>query len=131
MMDYGYYRDIFGGKIVAEAEFDALWQAARDLLETVCGRELDLKDPRLARAVAYQTEMLACQGGRDALGGRGVSSGITETIGDYSVGYRVGNGEMNRVQTLGGVPISGMALAILRRIGLMYRGLDGRRKSDE
>ena len=123
-MDFAYYRDIFGGKAVQEEEFDSLFGAAVDLLEAVCGKRLDLNDPCLMRAAAYQTEMLACQGGRDALGGRGVSSGITETIGDYSVGYRVGNGEMNRVKSVGGVPVSGMALAILRRMGLMYRGLE-------
>ena len=128
MMDYSYYRDIFGGKQIAEEEFHGLWQASLDLLEVLCGRALDLRDDAILRAVAYQAEMLACQGGRDALGGRGVSSGITETIGDYSVGYRVGNGEMNRVQTLGGVPVSGMALAILRRKGLTYRGIGERRR---
>jgi len=122
---YSFYCDVIGGKPVRQEEYEPLCLAARDLLSSLCSRPLP-EDEEIDRAVAYQIEMLACQGGRDALGGRGVSSGITETIGDYSIGYRVGNGEMNRVRTVGGVPVSGLALSILRRRGLMSRAV-GRR----
>ncbi len=112
-----------GCKVCEEEEYAGLVLAARDVLSCLSAQALVEGDEEIDRAVAYQVEMLVCQGGRDALGGRGVSSGITETLGDYSVGYRVGNGEMNRVKTVGGVPISGLALAILRRRGLLSRAV--------
>lgn len=124
---YTFYRDVIGGKPVSEEEYPGLLSAAVDLLASLCSAPLPEEDEEINRAIAYQIEMYACQGGRDALGGRGVSSGITETLGDYSVGYRVGNGEMNRVKTVGGVPVSGLALAILRRRGLTCRAVGERR----
>lgn len=127
MPDYRCYREEFGGKPVDEAEYEALCRASVDLLSAVCTEPLPMDDGDVMRAICYQIEMLVCQGGRDALGGRGVSSGITETLGDYSVGYRVGNGEMNRVMTIGGAPVSEIAIAILRRKGLTCRCLCGRR----
>jgi hypothetical protein len=121
--DYSFYKETFGGKPIPEREYPAMVRVAFDLLQAICTSPLPEGDEEIDRAIAYQVEMLVCQGGRDALGGRGVSSGITETLGDYSVGYRVGNGEMNRVRTLGGIPVSGMALAILRRRGLTCRAV--------
>ncbi len=127
--DYDFYRQIFGGKALDESDYPGLAVASYDLLSTVCTSPLPENDEEIERAIVYQVEMLVCQGGRDALGGRGVSSGITETLGDYSIGYRVGNGEMNRVKTVGGVPLSGVALAILRKRGLTGRAMLGRRGS--
>ena len=126
---YSYYQNVFGGKIVEAAEYFSLVTAAHDILSSICTRPLPEGDAQVDRAIVYQVEMLVCQGGRDALGGRGTSSGITEVLGDYSIGYRVGNGEMNRVKTVGGVPISGVSLAILRKKGLMSRVVGERRGS--
>ncbi len=121
-MNYETYIQM-GCRALTEAEFDALYPAAKDVLSHVATKPLPAGDAQVERAVLYQVEMLAIQGGREALGGRGYSSGITETLGDYSVGYRVGNGEMNRVVSFRGIPISGLALAILRRAGLTSRAV--------
>ena len=124
---YAFYRYTFGGKALKEEEYFGLAQASYDILRSLCTRDFPENDQEINRAIVYQVEMLVCQGGRDALGGRGVSSGITEELGDYTIGYRVGNGEMNRVKTVGGVPISGVSLAILTKKGLMCRAAGERR----
>lgn len=124
---YAYYRYTFGGKALTEEEYYGLAHASYDILSSICTKPLPQGDEEIDRAIVYQVEMLVCQGGRDALGGRGVSSGITEQLGDYTIGYRVGNGEMNRVKTVGGVPLSGVAIAILQNKGLMSRCVGERR----
>ena len=61
----------------------------------------------------------------DALAGLAtVTSGIDEKLGDYSIGTPYVANE-KRCYSIGGIPVSGLTIAILRREGLMSRCVYG------
>lgn len=122
---YEYYKTGFFGNIVPEDQFDYLSSAATDIIfamitknEPYSQNELDV----ISKAVAYQTELLYLQGGAEAIAGLAIStSGLTEKAGDCSVGMNYSSLESNKTATLYGIPVSGIAISILKRAGLTNR----------
>lgn len=124
-IDQDYYEQTFGGKpIVNPFEFKRLADIASEVVYDICRvkpNETDLVKDEFKRAVAYEVEFLCEQGGVDAILGFSNASmaGGNESLGDYSVS---GGSSAEAVITApGGIPISPMALMMLRRIGLMSR----------
>ena len=120
-ISYEYYISGFGGCLIPEAEFDPLASAATDIIGVLVTSPITAVTEEIRRAAAYEAETLFSQGGTDALSGlAAVTSGIDEKLGDYSVGTPYVSNE-KRCYSIGGVPVSGMTLAILRRAGYMSR----------
>lgn len=118
---YDYYISSFRGSTVPEEEFDAMVQAASDIVDLLVSSPIKNINENIRRAVAYEADTLYVQGGADALSGfASVTSGIDEKLGDYSIGTPYVSNE-KRIYSIGGVPVSGMTLAILRKEGLMSR----------
>lgn len=121
----GFYENIFGGTDIPDGEFNRLADIASEIIYDVClikpSEEL-LEDETFQKAVCYQTEMLYMQGGIDAIVGFSESSQSSgsESLGDYSVGG-VNSSSQAKIDTIGGIPVSKLAIGILRRLGLMSR----------
>lgn len=123
-IDATFYADTFNGREIPSEDFDRLAEAASEAVYAVCRIKPDddmVVQIDFKKAVCYQTEMLYEQGGIDAITGLSVASaaGGSEALGDYSAS----SGSAQRaVATLeGGVPVSPVALQILKRLGLMSR----------
>ena len=124
-LSYETYVSGFGGSAVPEEEFDYLASAASAIVDLLVSRPRAAVTDSVRLAVAYQVEVLYAQGGIDALGGLAtVTSGIDERLGDYSIGTPYVANE-RRCYSIGGIPVSGMTVAILRREGLMGRCVYG------
>ena len=125
VIDYSYYKSAFGGSIVPENEFSYLEGVAFDLLCAIACKAPDAPlSENIKRAVAYQTELLYLQGGAAAIAGLAVStSGLTQKIGDRSVGSSFNALSSNKQRTFCGIPISGIAVSLLRTEGLMKKSL--------
>ncbi len=118
---YEYYISSFGGSTIPEDEFDYLASAASNVVDILCTRPISVITDKIRLAVAYEAEALYAQGGADALGGlASITSGIDERLGDYSIGTPYVSNE-KRCYSIGGVPVSGLTLAILKNEGLMPR----------
>ena len=119
---YCYYRMNIRGSEMDPKDFDSLSVAAEDLLAAAIGKELP-ECEETKRAVCYQTEMLYLQDGRRAVAARSATNGISQTLGDYAVGTRGTYKTFERIPTVGGVPVSALALYWLRRAGLTCRAV--------
>ncbi len=120
-LTYEAYVAAFGGSAVPEEEFDYLSNAASAIVDLLVSRPLTEITDAIRLAVAYQIETLHAQGGIDALSGLAtVTSGIDEKLGDYSIGTPYVANE-RRCYSIGGIPVSGITVSILRREGLMSR----------
>jgi hypothetical protein len=120
-LSYEIYVSGFGGTAVPEEEFDYLANAASAIVDLLVSRPLTAITDRIRLAVAYEVELLYAQGGIDALAGLAtVTSGINEKLGDYSIGTPYVANE-KRCYSIGGIPVSGLTVAILRQEGLMAR----------
>ena len=120
-INYEYYVSGFGGSLIPESEFDALASAATDIIDILVSQPISAVTDSIRRAAAYEAETLFSQGGSDALSGlAAVTSGIDEKLGDYSIGTPYVSNE-KRCYSIGGIPVSGMTLAILRKCGYMSR----------
>ena len=118
---YEYYISRFGGSVVPENEFDYLSEAASAIIDVLVTNPISNVTDRIRLAAAYEVEALFAQGGVDALGGlAAITSGIDEKLGDYSIGTPYVSNE-KRCYSIGGVPVSGLTLAILKKEGLMTR----------
>jgi hypothetical protein len=118
---YDYYVSRFLGTTVPEEEFDYLATAASTVVDALVTRPIEDITDVIRRAVAYETETLYIQGGADAIAGfASITSGIDERIGDYTVGTPYVSNE-KRIYSVGGVPVSGLTLALLKGAGLMCR----------
>lgn len=122
-IDKEYYDDIFCGTPVDDSEFNRLADIASDVIYGVCNVkpvQADTESDDFKKAVAYEVEMLYKQGGIDAVAGFAeASSNGSESLGDYSCsGVTVVQGS---VKTFEGIPVSSMAIMLLRKIGLMCR----------
>lgn len=124
-LTYEHYVTEFGGRIVPEEEFDALSEATTTIIDLLVHTPITEVSSTIRRAAFYQIELLFAQGGNDALSGLAtVTSGIDEKLGDYSIGTPyVANDK--RCYSIGGVPVSGLTLMILRKEGLMCRCVYG------
>ena len=120
----------FKGQEIPDPEFDRLAEAASEAIYATCIIKPDdtmIANDDFKKAVCYETELLYEQGGLDAIMGLSVSAvaGSSESLGDYSVSS--GNAGKGVATLFGGVPVSPLSLAILRRLGLMSRWVYARR----
>jgi hypothetical protein len=123
-IDKAFYDNVFHGKSIPNDDFDRIADAASDVVYELCyikpdeamQQELDFK-----RAVAYQTEFISEQGGLDAILGFSAAavSGGGERLGDYSV--NAGGTLQESAIACNGIPVSGMALMLLKKLGLRVR----------
>lgn len=123
-IDTEYYSNIFNGSAIPPEEFERLAQMASDFIDSVV--YLPIKDvtDNVKRATAYQMEMLYSQGGVDAVTGNASASAGTERLGDYSISGGTSSGNPQNGSTtlmVNGIPISALAVSLLRREGLMRR----------
>lgn len=118
---YEYYIAGFGGKTVPEEDFDSLALAAADIIDALVSTPIVTVTENVRRAAAYEVETLYAQGGMDAVAGLGaVTSGIDEKLGDYDINTPYVANE-KRCYSMGGIPVSGLTLALLRKEGLLSR----------
>lgn len=118
---YEYYVSRFGGNAIPEEEFDYISSAASTIIDLLVTEPIKDITDKVRLAAAYECETLFAQGGIDAIGGLGaITSGIDEKLGDYSIGTPYVSNE-KRCYSIGGVPVSGITLAILKKEGLMSR----------
>ena len=120
-----FYNLSFCGTAVPSEDFERLADIASDLIYEACiikPTDEQLADSTFQKAVCYQLEMLYLQGGVEAIVGFSESSQASgsESLGDYSVGG-AGNGTGAKMSTIGGIPISSLAIGQLRKLGLMSR----------
>jgi len=120
-LSYDDYITEFGGEAIPAREFEHLSADASTIVDLLVTTPIVAVTEAIRRAVAYQAETLYAQGGIDATSGLAtVTSGIDEKLGDYSIGTPYVSNE-KRCYSIGGVPVSGLTLAILKKEGLMSR----------
>lgn len=124
-IDYGYYKETFGGSTIPASEFNRLADIASDVVYAIClNKPIGpvLLESDFLRAIAYQVEFINEQGGLEAIYGRSDASqsGGGESLGDYSVSSMSGsNKSYGAVKMYNGVPLSPLMLALLEKLGLM------------
>lgn len=123
-IDSEFYTETFKGLEIPASDFDRLAEAASEAIYAVCRMKPDetmILNEDFKKAVCYETELLYEQGGIDAITGLSVStaSGGSESLGDYSVA--AGSSQKGVATLSGGIPVSPVALQILKRLGLMSR----------
>lgn len=123
-IDKLYYDDTFHGKQIPDGEFDRIADAASEVVYDLCfvkPTDDDITKDDFKKAVAYQTEMISEQGGLDALLGFSETAqrASGEHLGDYSVNS--GGALQETVFACNGIPVSGMTLMLLKRLGFMTR----------
>lgn len=122
-IDYGWYVSSFGGRLIPEGEFLYLANASTVLIDLIVTKPVETVSENIKLAAAYEAETLFAQGGEDALSGMAtVTSGIDEKLGDYSIGTPYVSNE-KRCYSVGGIPISGITLFLLKKEGLMGRNV--------
>ena len=120
-ISYDYYISGFGGSAIPDDEFDYVASAASTVVDLLVSSPISVITEKIRLAVAYEAETLYAQGGVDAVSGlAAVTSGIDEKLGDYSIGTPYVSNQ-KRCFSIGGVPVSGMTVAILKKEGLMSR----------
>lgn len=123
-IDAQFYNGTFKGREIPTEDFARLAEAASETIFAVCrikpddciSRRLDFK-----KAVCYETELLYEHGGIDAITGVSLASvnAGSESLGDYSVS--AGSSQKGVATLEGGIPVSPLAMQILKRLGLMSR----------
>ena len=129
-IDKTFYDTVLMGTEIPASEFDRLAEIASDVIYDVCvlkPEAEDLIDETFKKAVAYQVEMLYLQGGVDAIVGasEAAQASGSESLGDYSTSG--GTARQEAVLVSNGIPVSSMAVALLRRLGLTSRWVYARR----
>lgn len=119
-----YYETEFKGSVIPETVFNRLADIASDMIDSLCTTPIDKSDipDEIKRATAYQTEMLFLQGGIEAIAG--MADGLTigsESLGGYSVSNSSVNGSQPVVRTKDGIPVSSLAISLLKKSGYMSR----------
>lgn len=129
-IDYDYYTELFGSTEITQTEFVRLAQIASDVIDSVVVISFvfaDLSEDNqtlVKKAVAYEAELLDSQGGVNAIVGMSAQSINSEQLGDYHVSG--GSTAANSVNTgnvpyIDGIPVSPLAISLLRKAGLMNR----------
>ena len=116
-MDYGYYVNTFGGRLIAAEDFPKVSEEAEAILAAlIYPREPDrlscAEKCMFRRAVCYEAEYISS-------GERGTDGVKSEKIGDYSVEYRAPSDK--RAVFINGWEISPAAVSLLLSAGLMLR----------
>lgn len=123
-IDETFYKESYEGREIPASDFKRIAEAASEAIFAVCRVKPDADTAEtedFKKAVCYQTELLYEQGGIDLITGVSAASSAvdSETLGDYSVSS--GSSQKGVATVEGGIPVSPMALVILRRLGLMSR----------
>ncbi|MEG1892098.1 MAG: hypothetical protein RR301_11800 [Clostridia bacterium] len=126
---YEFYTDVFHGSPIPATKFQRLIDDASEILDNIVQRPISATDAetgKLQRAACYQTEMLFSAGGMSGLNDAAVNGAVTsETLDDHTVSRSVIQGASSlstqNQPTSGGIPVSTMAVAILRQMGYLNR----------
>ena len=120
-ISYDYYISGFGGSLIPDEEFAYVASAAATVVDLLVSSPITVVTDKVRLAVAYEAETLYAQGGVDSIAGlAAVTSGIDERLGDYAIGTPYVSNQ-KRCFSIGGVPVSGMTVALLKKEGLMSR----------
>ena len=122
-IDYEYYHETFDGTEIPEDEFKRIADIASEVVYAICTvkpDEVDFADDDFKKAVCYEAEMLQEQGGVDAILGFSDNAlrGVNEHLGDYSISGYASSAGSGGVATIDGIPVSPLALMMLRKLGL-------------
>ena len=127
-IDSTYYKDEFHGTLIPDDQFERLASIASDLIDClvsipIVSSELSAEaQALLKRACAYQTEHLFNTGGIDAINGMSELGIGSESLGSYSVSNGSGSSAGAEASlAYHGIPISALAVSMLKRAGLMSR----------
>lgn len=118
MVDYIYYSENFGSRVIEEGAFPSIARAVYDIFGMICTRPVG-DDDECRRAVCYECDYLFANGGYDAI--NGIKNTKSESAGDYSISY----GEKSGVCTVYGIPLSPISYNILLRGGYISRIVNG------
>ncbi len=119
-----YYVNTFKGEVIPEAEFERLAARASDVIDALVTVPIDdtVDADTLAKATAFQLEYIKAQGGIEAVTGYADSQmAVTEKLDEYSIQEERADKALQNQPSIGGIPISPLAISILRRMGLMSR----------
>ena len=123
-----YYTDTFKGNVLPvddAEEFERIVRMASDVIDAAVMIPIDLEKvdaDQVAKACAYEAEYLYSEGGVDAIMGKAASQmAVTEKLDDYSISEGQTDTAQAQLKSIDGIPFSGLALAILRSLGLMAR----------
>jgi len=129
-IDFNYYANEFGGTTIMDDEFVRLATIASDTIDSIASMPFDINclpaesAALVQKATAYQIETLFMQGGVDAIVGMAAQSADSESLADYSIskGATVAASSSKvTLPTIGGIPVSQMAISLMRRAGLTSR----------
>ena len=118
---HDYYANTFHGEAISEQEFDRIAQDAGVMLDGIVQRpveEADMIGDMFKRAVCYQIETLKLAGGPAGVTTTASRGALTSFDND---GYSESRERINGAATFGGLPVSAMAIAVLREMGYMNR----------
>ena len=121
-----FYENTFHGATIPVGDFDRLALTASDVIDALVARPIpdDVDKDTLAKATAYQLEYIFQQGGIEAVTGSAAGQRVTtEKLDDYSISQQLTSAAEQNQLTINGIPVSPLAVAILRRLGLMSRWL--------
>ena len=120
-----YYVETFHGQTVPDDQFDRLADMASDVIDAVVLVPIDAEKhdmDKIAKATAYEMEYLYQEGGLDAITGKATSGMVqSEKLDEYSISESQSDTTKQQTLTVNGIPISALAVAILRSLGLMCR----------
>jgi len=107
-----------GAENMSETGFSHLAEGAAELLSAVCGKDLAglERSPSLMRAVCWQIELLLHSGGVSALAAP-ERRADRQTVGEITLSWR----DEQDAPAYGGIPVSPLAVHLLRSAGLMCR----------
>lgn len=118
-----YYNNEFHGTAIDANELTRLIDAASVAIDMAVVSPITTVTDNVKKATAYEVECLYQQGGIDAVTGfAATGGGKSERLGDYSVSAGSGAAEGGQgITYINGVPLSPLALALLRKDGLLNR----------
>lgn len=117
-----WYKDVFGGKIVPDDEFDHMARLASDVVDMVALLEITpeiAQKEQVKKATAYEMELLYQQGGDDAVNGNAEAFGGSESLDRYSYNRPSNDVLESAMDTVDGIPFSPIARRLLFRAGVM------------
>lgn len=122
-IDRRFYTSSYYGEDIPSGEFEKLAKMASFVIDAVTfGRAARYQNGELSSAIktatAIQTEYMYANGGISSATGTGDNMKSSEQIGNYSYS-KTSDGLIS----IGGIPVSPLALAVLDSAGLRYSGV--------
>jgi len=118
---YEEYTNTFHGEPIAVEAFERIVSDAGAMIDSIVQRPVTDEDKAgelFKRAVCYQTEALQRAGGIPALAMEAHTGRVTSFSND---GYSESRDHVKEAPTMGGLPVSPMAQAVLRQMGYLSR----------